>query len=71
MGAALGLLVFPLFRQQYGLETTFLILSVVPLVASLICFTIKWDPTRASVSPDNEPDAPQFEADAVKVVAAR
>ena len=71
MGAALGLLVFPLFRQQYGLETTFLILSVVPLVASLICFTIKWDPTRASVSPDNEPDAPQFEADAVKVVTAR
>ena len=71
MGAALGLLVFPLFRQQYGLETTFLILSVVPLVASLICFSIKWDPTRASVNPDNEPDAPQFEADAVKVVTAR
>lgn len=71
MGAALGLLVFPLFRQQYGLETTFLILSVVPLVASIICFTIKWDPTRSSINPDNEPDAPQFEEDAVKAVPAR
>ena len=71
MGAALGLLVFPLFRQQYGLETTFLILSVVPLIASIVCFTIKWDPTRSAVNPDNEPDAPQFEADAVKPVAAR
>ncbi len=71
MGAALGLLVFPLFRQQYGLETTFLILSVVPLVASIICFTIKWDPTRTSINPDNEPDAPQFEEDAIKAVPAR
>lgn len=73
MGAALGLLVFPLFRQQYGLETTFLILSVVPLIASVICFTIKWDPTRSAVNPDNESDAPQFEAEAeaVKPLAAR
>ncbi len=43
IGAALGLLVFPLFRAQYGLETTFLILSVVPLLASIICFAIRWD----------------------------
>lgn len=71
MGAAIGLLVFPLFRQQYGLETTFLILSIVPLVASIICFTIKWDPTRSATNPDNEPDAPQFEADAAKTAASR
>ena len=71
MGAALGLLVFPLFRQQYGLETTFLILSVVPLIASIVCFTIKWDPTRSAVNPDNELDAPQFEDTAVKPAAAR
>jgi putative MFS transporter len=48
-----------------------LILSVVPLIASVICFTIKWDPTRSAVNPDNESDAPQFEAEAVKPLAAR
>ncbi|NUU03905.1 MFS transporter [Herbaspirillum robiniae] len=63
IGAALGLLVFPLFRAQYGLETTFLILSVVPLVASIICFSIRWDPTRTTINPDNESGAPQFKDD--------
>ncbi|SCU76095.1 MFS family transporter [Cupriavidus necator] len=63
IGAALGLLVFPLFRAQYGLETTFLILSVVPLLASIICFAIRWDPTRTAINPDNEADAPQFKGD--------
>lgn len=55
---------FPLFRARYGLETTFLILSVVPLVASIICFAIPWDPTRTTIHPDNEADAPQFRSDA-------
>ncbi|TRM51647.1 MFS transporter [Achromobacter sp. LC458] len=64
-GAAIGLLVFPLFRENYGLEKTFLILSIVPLIASIICFTIKWDPTRTPINPDNEADAPQFKDDAV------
>lgn len=64
-GAAIGLLIFPLFRENYGLEKTFLILSVVPLVASIICFVIKWDPTRTAINPDNEADAPQFKDDAV------
>ncbi|MFM0041833.1 MFS transporter [Paraburkholderia sediminicola] len=64
IGAALGLLVFPLFREHYGLDKTFLILAIVPLVASVICFVIKWDPTRTSITPDNEPDAPQFKSDA-------
>lgn len=63
IGAALGLLVFPLFREKYGLEHTFLILAVVPLVASVICFAIRWDPTRTTINPDNEPDAPQFDED--------
>lgn len=63
IGAALGLLVFPLFREKYGLEHTFLILAVVPLVASIICFAIRWDPTRTTINPDNEPDAPQFDED--------
>lgn len=63
VGAAVGLLVFPLFREKYGLEHTFLILSVVPLIASVICFVIRWDPTRTTINPDNEPDAPQFEND--------
>jgi len=64
IGAALGLLVFPLFRESYGLEKTFLILSVVPLIASIICFVIRWDPTRTTINPDNEPGAPQFKDDA-------
>ncbi|WP_063570026.1 MFS transporter [Achromobacter ruhlandii] len=63
IGAAVGLLVFPLFRESYGLEKTFLILSVVPLAASIICFAIKWDPTRSGINPDNEAGAPQFKGD--------
>ena len=63
MGAALGLLVFPLFREWYGLNHTFLVLAAVPLVASIICFSIKWDPTRTDINPDNEANAPQFAAD--------
>jgi MFS family permease len=63
MGAALGLLVFPIFRESYGLGTTFLILSVVPLIACIICSVIRWDPTRSAINPDDEPDAPQFEGD--------
>ncbi|MDB5617745.1 MAG: transporter [Tardiphaga sp.] len=66
IGAAVGLLVFPLFREWYGLNQTFLILSAVPFIASVICFSIKWDPTRTTINPDNEPDAPQFEGDKVK-----
>lgn len=66
VGAALGLFVFPLFRERYGLEHTFLILAVVPLAASVICFAIRWDPTRTSITPDNEPDAPQFDSDAAR-----
>jgi putative MFS transporter len=71
IGAALGLLIFPLFREKYGLEHTFLILSVVPLIASVICFVIRWDPTRTTINPDNEPDAPQFENDKPAVAELR
>lgn len=60
LGAALGLMVFPLLKEQLGLGTTFLILALVPLTAAIICFVIKWEPSRASVSPDEELDAPQF-----------
>ncbi|MES2031754.1 MAG: MFS transporter [Pseudomonadota bacterium] len=70
IGAALGLLVFPLFREWYGLNHTFLILSAVPLIASIICFSIKWDPTRTAINPDNEAGAPQFADDAPPVSAA-
>ena len=62
-GAALGLLVFPLLKQNLGLGPTFLILAVVPLAACVVCSVIKWDPTRASVSPDEELNAPQFKSD--------
>jgi MFS family permease len=70
IGAALGLLVFPLFREWYGLNHTFLILSAVPLIASIICFSIKWDPTRTAINPDNEADAPQFADDTPPVSTA-
>lgn len=63
-GAAVGLLVFPVFRQNYGLQTTFLILSAVPFIACIICLLIKWDPTRTTINPDNEAGAPQFKKDA-------
>lgn len=63
VGAALGLLVFPIFREKFGLETTFLILSGVPFICCIICSVIKWDPTRTGINPDDEPDAPQFAGD--------
>ena len=63
VGAAVGLLVFPIFREHYGLKHTYLMLAAVPLLASIVCFAIKWDPTRSPVNPDNEPDAPQFKRD--------
>ncbi|BCW50420.1 MFS transporter (plasmid) [Arthrobacter sp. StoSoilB13] len=66
-GAALGLLIFPLLKAELGLGPTFLILSAVPLAACIICSIIKWDPTRAPVSPDEETDAPQFRNDAAQV----
>ena len=62
IGAALGLFIFPVFRDLYGLQTTFLIMSAVPLFASIVCFAIPWDPTRTTIQPDNEPGAPQFES---------
>lgn len=61
IGAALGLLVFPLLKAQIGLGPTFLVLALVPLAAAIICFSISWEPTRAPVSPDEELDAPQFD----------
>lgn len=71
LGAALGLMVFPILKEQLGLGTTFLILALVPLAACIICSVIKWEPSRAAVSPDEELDAPQF-ADAERdTVAAR
>ena len=69
-GAALGLLVFPLLKEGIGLGPTFLILSVVPLVAFIICSIIKWDPTRTAISPDEELNAPQFKSDAAAQAAA-
>ena len=70
-GAALGLLVFPLLKEDLGLGPTFLILSAVPLIACIVCSVIKWDPTRAAVSPDEEENAPQFRSDRVLSESAR
>ncbi|MET8873768.1 MFS transporter [Nocardia sp. NPDC004604] len=58
--AALGLLIFPILRSHLGLGPTFLILSVAPLLACIVCCVITWDPTRAALSPDEEQDAPRF-----------
>lgn len=70
-GAALGLLVFPLLKEDLGLGPTFLILAAVPLIACIVCSVIKWDPTRAAVSPDEEENAPQFRSDRVQNETAR
>lgn len=70
-GAALGLLVFPLLKEDLGLGPTFLILSAVPLIACIVCTVIKWDPTRAAVSPDEEENAPQFRSDRALSESAR
>ncbi|UTX53638.1 MFS transporter [Leucobacter aridicollis] len=60
LGAALGLVVFPILKEDLGLGPTFLILSAVPFVAAVICWVIKWEPSRADFNPDEEPEAPQF-----------
>ncbi|MGC5246247.1 MFS transporter [Gordonia sp. DT219] len=60
LGAAIGLVVFPLLKSAVGLGNTFLIVSVAPLLAFIICSVIRWEPTRAPLSPDEETDAPRF-----------
>lgn len=60
IGAAIGLTVFPLLKAAYGLPTTFLILALVPAIAAVICFTIKWEPTKSLVPVDEELNAPNF-----------
>lgn len=60
LGAALGLVVFPILKEDLGLGPTFLILSAVPLIAAIICWVIKWEPSRADFNPDEEPEAPRF-----------
>lgn len=67
LGSALGLLIFPLLKADIGLGPTFLILSAVPLICAIICFTIKWEPTMAGVNVDDEPDAPGFDDAPVQV----
>lgn len=59
-GAALGLLIFPLLQDAVGLGGTFLIVSIAPLAAFIICTVIKWDPSRSTVNVDEETDAPRF-----------
>lgn len=60
LGAAVGLLVFPLLKAGLGLGPTFLIVAVFPLIAFIVCSVIKWEPTRAKTNVDEETDAPQF-----------
>lgn len=69
LGAALGLVVFPLLRDALGLGTTFIILALVPASAAVICFIIKWEPSRSEVPVDEELDAPNFDDD--NVVASK
>jgi len=59
-GAALGLLIFPLLQDAFGLGPTFLIVAIFPLAAFIVCTVITWEPTRAEVHVDEETDAPQF-----------
>ncbi|GAA3725535.1 MFS transporter [Spinactinospora alkalitolerans] len=59
-GTVLGLYLFPLVKDAIGLPKTFLLVSLVPLACCVICSVIKWEPTRAAISPDEELDAPQF-----------
>lgn len=67
LGAALGLVVFPILKEDLGLGPTFLILSAVPFIAAIVCWVIKWEPSRADFNPDAEPEAPQFrDADIVR-----
>jgi len=70
-GAALGLLIFPILKEDLGLGPTFLILAAVPLTACIVCSVIKWDPTRAALSPDEEENAPQFRSDRARTETAR
>ncbi len=51
-GSVIGLYVFPQIKESLGLGTTFLVLSVVPLLGMLTCLAVKWDPIQAAASPD-------------------
>ncbi|MFD9817021.1 MFS transporter [Streptomyces sp. NPDC059080] len=51
-GSVVGLYIFPQIKDGLGLAGTFLVLSVVPLLGLITCLLIKWDPTKAGISPD-------------------
>ncbi|MEU7041012.1 MFS transporter [Streptomyces varsoviensis] len=53
-GSVVGLYLFPQIKDALGLADTFLVIAVVPLAGLITCLVIKWDPTRATVSPDDE-----------------
>ncbi|MGW9206569.1 MFS transporter [Embleya sp. NPDC055664] len=56
-GSVAGLYLFPQIKDGIGLDKTFMVLAVVPLLGLLTCLAIRWDPTRA-VSPDEDPNVP-------------
>ncbi|MFE7117523.1 MFS transporter [Streptomyces sp. NPDC057654] len=53
-GSVVGLYLFPQIKDALGLADTFLVIAVVPLAGLITCLVIKWDPTKAKVSPDDE-----------------
>ncbi|MEV0265667.1 MFS transporter [Streptomyces sp. NPDC050617] len=53
-GSVVGLYLFPQIKDALGLADTFLVIAVVPLAGLITCLVVKWDPTKATVSPDDE-----------------
>ena len=66
-GSVAGLYLFPQIKDAIGLDKTFLVLAVVPLLGLVTCLLIKYDPTR-SLSPDEDPDVPMLVEKAPRAV---
>lgn len=60
LGGVAGLFLFPIINEWFGTGAAFLIFSLVPLAAFIVCSVNKWEPTKAEVGPDEELDAPTF-----------
>jgi MFS transporter, putative metabolite transport protein len=61
VGSTIGFFFFPLVREYFGLGTTLLLLTIVPVLGLVITLSIPWEPVGADV--DTEDFAPAAASD--------
>jgi MFS family permease len=58
IGSTIGFFFFPLVREYFGLGTTLLLLTIVPVIGLVITLSIRWEPVGADVDAEDFADSP-------------